>query len=154
MVYKWKSRVFPVDVQLAGEEIDRINQKYNGVSPVDVVNESKSEKSVLHKCFEWNDSKAAEGFREQQARVLIGNIVVCKFEKTDIQDAVLVRAFVNVKNENQKSVYVSIEEAMDNRNYEEQLFENAIKELESFTQKYKNLEQLKSLFEVIKKIVA
>jgi hypothetical protein len=76
--YSWKPRVqFPVDPQVAGEELDRIRGHNSGeLSPEAVVQAAKEKKSPLHSVFEWDDKKAGHEFRLQQACVLIRSVVV------------------------------------------------------------------------------
>lgn len=77
--YSWKMKGFAygVDPNVAAEELKRLQNVYNGkLTPIIIVNESKNLKSVLHPIFQWDDEKAAEGYRIQQARYLLNNIQV------------------------------------------------------------------------------
>lgn len=153
MVYKWRQERFPVKAQTAGEELERIQSQYNGISPQVVVEESKPKDAILHKCFEWNDAKAADKYREQQARVLIANIVTVKIE--DEQEEIKpVRAFINVFDCDEPAKYVSLETALNDENYKKQMLDSALKELKSFQQKYSNLQELTEVFSAIHKISA
>ncbi len=107
----------------------------------------------MHKCFEWNDTKAADKYREQQARVLIANIVTVKIE--DEQEEIKpVRAFINVFDCDEPAKYVSLETALNDENYKKQMLDSALKELKSFQQKYSNLQELTEVFSAINKISA
>lgn len=148
MVYKWRQERFPVKAQAAGEELERIQAVHNGISPQTVVEESRAESAVLHKCFEWDDAKAAEKHREQQARVIIANIIAVKIE--DEQEEIKpVRAFVNVFDCGEPSKYVSLKTALNDDGYRQQMLDNALKELISFREKYKDLKELTEIFQVI-----
>jgi hypothetical protein len=154
MVYKWKQERFPVKAQEAGEELERMQARNNGITPQIVVEESKPKDSTLHKCFEWDDTKAAGKFREQQARVLIANIITVRVEE-DQEEIKPVRAFVNVTDcDDEPSKYISLETALNDENYKKQMIGNALKELKSFQQKYRNLKELGGLFDEINKITA
>ena len=77
--YQWRngSRIRGgVDAQAAGEELDRIRDKHNGLQPQDVVDESKPDEAPLHPCFEWDDAAAANEHRKHQARTLVRSIEV------------------------------------------------------------------------------
>jgi hypothetical protein len=148
MVYKWRQERFPVKAQVAGEELERIQEVYNGISPQVVVEESKPEDATLHKCFEWNDTKAADKYREQQARVLIANIVTVKLEEEQ-EEIKPVRAFINVVDCDEPAKYVSLNTALNDENYRRQMLDNALKELISFKQKYKDLQELTEIFQAI-----
>lgn len=76
--YNWKmkglaKRVNPSD---AAKELQRIQNIYGSITPEILVNEAKKRKSPLHPIFEWDDTKAAENYRLQQARILLNNIQV------------------------------------------------------------------------------
>lgn len=46
------------------------------LTPAAVVADARSQNSVLHDCFEWDDTKAASQWRIEQARALISSITV------------------------------------------------------------------------------
>jgi hypothetical protein len=77
-VYQWRPRTsFPVDVQKAGEELDKLRGHNSGdLTPEAVVEAARSAESALHGAFEWDDSKAAQQHRLQQATQLIRAVIV------------------------------------------------------------------------------
>ena len=85
--WKMKGLAKRVDPSIAGQELQRIQNFYGSITPEILVNEAKKRKSPLHPIFEWDDTKAAEGYRLQQARILLNNIrvtVVTDGESRDI----------------------------------------------------------------------
>lgn len=76
--YNWKMKGLAkrVDPSIAAEELKRIQNIYGSITPEILVKEAKKRNSPLHKIFEWNDTKAAENYRLQQARILLNNIQV------------------------------------------------------------------------------
>ena len=70
-----------VEAQDAGEELERINDKYGQTTASNVVDESRPEEAVLHEAFEWDDEVAAEEHRKTQARSLIKTVRVIHPEK-------------------------------------------------------------------------
>ena len=68
----WKG----INPEIAANELQRINDVYGRLTAELVVGESKKANSPLHGYFEWDNDKAAEKWRFQQARVLINNIEV------------------------------------------------------------------------------
>ncbi|MBE6557532.1 MAG: hypothetical protein E7661_00725 [Ruminococcaceae bacterium] len=144
MIYQWKIEgIVPVDAQSAGTEIKRIYDKFGGVSPKAVVDESRNETAVLHKCFEWNDKKAAEKYREQQAEKIIGLITVVN-EQPERKD---VRAFVHVQNS-----YHPIEVVVGDKEKMDEMLATALRELKSFESKYSTLQELSPVFEAIHQV--
>lgn len=76
--YTWKPRTsFAIDVQKAGEELDRLKGHNSGeLTPEAVVDAARNPKNPLHSAFEWDDAKAAQEHRLQTAGLLIRSIVV------------------------------------------------------------------------------
>lgn len=67
MVYEWKEAAqIKADAQKAGEMLENL-EKTVGLTPKNLVEASRDESAPLHNEFEWNDTKAAEKYRETQA---------------------------------------------------------------------------------------
>lgn len=83
MIYQWKpgSR-FKVDANTAGAVCGQLEAAGN-LSAKSLLDASRPEDAPLHSEFEWNDSIAAEKFREGQARNIINHLVVRLDEKPD-----------------------------------------------------------------------
>lgn len=74
--YEWKTPwLYPgVDANKVKQELDRIENS-GPITAEDVVDYAREKpRSNLSKCFEWNDEAAADHYRLQQARSIIGNI--------------------------------------------------------------------------------
>lgn len=163
MIYQYKYKVnglYPVSAEVAANEINSIQQEKGFVTPESVVDKSRPESATLHKCFEWNDEVAAEKWRVQQSRVLIGNIVRVTVQDNDEQEEkpLQVRAFVNAVNKFEGSVttkakYVQIETAMSNDEIRGIVLKNALRELMSFKEKYGGLIELSKMIEEIDRLV-
>jgi len=74
--WKMKGLAKKVNPDDAAKELQRIQNIYGSITPEILVNEAKKRKSPLHAIFEWDDTKAAENYRLQQARILLNNIQV------------------------------------------------------------------------------
>lgn len=73
--------------------LTKLATRNGGVLRVDdVLQEAQDENSVLHKHFEWDDSKAADSYRREQARTLIQRCKITLVETNPVQ----VRAFVSL----------------------------------------------------------
>ena len=73
--------------------LERLAKRSGGVLLVDeVLAVAADPKCILHKHFQWDDTKAAESFRKMQARQLIQKCVVTIEKAPDVQ----VRAFVSM----------------------------------------------------------
>jgi len=144
MTYKWTIPVYPVDAQKAGAELEKITEKHGTLTPAYVVKESKKKKAVLHKCFEWNDEKAAAKYRCRQAQDLIRNIVTVKIGQ--IEPTQPIRAFVSFKQNNE---YISVINVLHTPELQKKMMDTAMKELEYFQKKYASLSSLSELMSSI-----
>jgi hypothetical protein len=73
--------------------LEKLAKRSGGVLLVDeVLAVAADPKCILHKHFQWDDTKAAESFRKMQARQLIQKCVVTIEKAPDVQ----VRAFVSM----------------------------------------------------------
>jgi len=94
--YQWVDNVRTfsqkVSAQVVGEELERLSGG-SGVTPVQVVDAARPVWSALHPLFEWDDVRAAEMYRRQQAGDVLRQIkIVVEEGPRPLQ----VRAFVNV----------------------------------------------------------
>lgn len=62
--------------EIAGKYIEDIKKRRKGLTPQLLVLEASDKKSPLHKCFTWNNSKAAELYRIEEARYILRNIEI------------------------------------------------------------------------------
>lgn len=147
MTYKWKTPVYSkVSAQAAGEHIEELEKQLGEVTPKILLDDSRPEGAVLHSLYEWDDTEAAEKWRLQQSKNIIGNLVIVSVEDLgEINEPV--RAFVSVNNRNEKASYVSTVTALSNEETRQRVLKNAEAELHMFTQKYKELLDVASLLE-------
>lgn len=106
----------------------------------ELVNVSRDEDSPLHSMFEWDDSIAAEKYRETQAYKIIRSVEVV-IESSPIPQ----RAFETVEHK----AYQRIERIMATEDMRKILLENAKRELQAFKRKYSRLNELAKVFKAI-----
>ena len=70
------------DAQKVCNELLDIGDEIEEIQPEDIVEAARDESKELHKCFEWDDNKAAEKYRLHQARQLT-SFLVFKREKNE-----------------------------------------------------------------------
>lgn len=143
MAYEWKTGYYKTPADIAGSVCKELENTV-GLTAKTLVDASRPETAPLHKEFEWRDDVAAEKFREQQARNLIGNLVVVT-EKTPP-----VRAYISITNEKQR--YESIDVILQDEDKTRQMLINALHELDCFRNKYSNLQELSGVFVEIEKL--
>lgn len=94
-----------VSAEDAHKEIERIREKSGGLMNSKIlVDESRDVNAVLHTAFEWNDTTAAELYRNKQARTLIRAIV--RYEDNQPTEC---REYVLVVNKPETKNYVPVD---------------------------------------------
>lgn len=152
MVYKFSYRAtwYNVPAQQAGEHLRALKEKHGELDKYILLEDSRAEDALLHNCFEWDDTKAAEGFRLNQAQSFITNIT-CVIVDDEGKETEPVRAFVNVADQShaQRGSFVAIMDAMSDEKHRAIVLKNALGELVAFQNKYSQLTELAKVFEAI-----
>jgi hypothetical protein len=108
--YFWKIKgLFKgIDPNDAVAELQRIQEKYGELTPKIVLEASRNPDALFHKYFEWNDTKAAEAHRLQQARILLNNVEIRVISSSK---DVVIPVFEHVKTEkkNTYKTFMSLE---------------------------------------------
>lgn len=76
--YAWKIPSFAknIDIDLAIQEMERIETLYGSLTPQNILDASRPKNALFHTLFQWDDTQAAEQYRLQQARTILNNIEV------------------------------------------------------------------------------
>jgi hypothetical protein len=89
---QWKVKgLYKADPQKVFDEISSIGDSY---TLQQVVDKGRNKDTELHKCFEWNDTVAAEKYRCEQARHVIAMLAVPSGTFTEKHEPIMVRAIV------------------------------------------------------------
>lgn len=135
---EWRVKgLFKADAQKVFEEIG--DNKFNYK---EIIEKAKSEDSELHKCFEWDNSIAADKYRLSQARMIVQNLV---FTAKDVEVQPL-RVFQITQ---EKNVYQPTRVFLENKQEYEGLLSRALRELEAFQKKYATLTELEQVMDAI-----
>ena len=152
---KWrKGSIFKADAKAALKEIEALNKRHGGVAPDgSLVEHARNPKSVLHNEFEWDDEVASNKFRLITEKNIKRSLVVVteklndgQAEPTEIR--LFQRAKVECKGKPQR-IWFNTFDIMKDPHGRQQLVDNAKKELEAFTNKYKSLTELSDVLEPI-----
>ena len=135
-----------IPAQVIGQELEKINVKYGIIEPQVVIKEAKPKKSTLHSCFEWDDSIAAEKYREDQARYIIRAIDVTIIENYNTSEPI--KAFVHLKELNE-SGYRQTTDVMGDKRLRELLLKQAFEELQYWSKRYTNFIEFAQIFKII-----
>ena len=154
MVYQWKVPLYKVPAQTAGEYIEGLERANGFVTAKMLVDESRPVGATLHSCYEWDDEKAAEKYREGQSKTLLSNLVTVKISNTDEDMPVPnTRAFVSVSSGKETASYISTVRALSDEATKKTVLENARAELKAFKVKYEGLIDLAELLnEMLKEV--
>ena len=146
-IIKWSiNGIFKADANKCYEEIQQIGDE---VKPEQVLDKARDEDSELHKCFDWNDSTAAEKYRLFQAKQVINHLIVIQ-RNDEEKESQPVQFRVMLKNERTKeSGYKQTIVMVRDEDEYRKLLEQAYAELHSFKQKYSCLSELANILELI-----
>ncbi len=135
MTYKWRQGArHQITPEVAAREVNRIRRKFDDFfSPAEVVDESRRASAPLHPEFEWDDPVAAEAWRVEQARKLIGDLI--EIDESDPLDKPT-RTFVSVRLEDVGPRFTQTRTALANNDMKEQVLRQAERDLEIFRAKY------------------
>lgn len=137
--------------EIVGAELYRLSETLTVVKPEDVVEAAKAETSPLHCFFDWNDTTAAHKYRLKQARGLLRSVEIriIKEGKEDKQLPLMQSLRITTVEstetpvlkkqktvERQERVYMSITEVLADPELEQQVIQNAARELNSFRLRY------------------
>ena len=131
---------YKADAQKVAEEIG-----FGKFTPMEVLEKAKDETTELHKCFEWNDSIAAEKYRLEQAKNIIRMLV---YEK-ETKEQPVVRYYAKTET---KHVYQPTKQFLVQEDEYQGLLRRALAELEAFKNKYHTLTELENIFEAMEMI--
>ena len=148
-VYEWKpAACIKADPKVAAEVFEELSETV-GLTPENLVNVSRAEDAPLHKEFEWDNEKAAEKYREDQAGHLIRSIVVRSVPETEEEKPVIVRAYMQAGSEN----YEPITMIASDEEKRTILLQRALRELSWFKSKYAVLSELEGVIAAIEEVL-
>ena len=143
MQVQWKIKgVIKADAAKVYKEIGT-----KDITPESVLEKARDEDTELHKCFEWDDTIAAEKYRLQQARQIIQLLVTVPDKKEEPPKRVF-----QVSSE--KNTYQPIKFFMKNEEEATILLNRAIEELRAFQKRYSSLKgDLEQVFAAIDELI-
>lgn len=147
--YLWKpgTKGISLDPQTVGETLEAVRMSNGGVlEPEAVVEASRPATAPLHPYFEWDDAKAAEKYRKDQAGHLIRCITV-EIPTGAGREPMQTRAFVSVEDGGRH--YTSTVVAMGNPALRQQVVQAAMRELKVWRERYKDYQELARVFEAV-----
>lgn len=138
------------DASAVATELQRIEQAKRGLRPQDVVAAARNARNPLHRYFDWDDTKAAQKWRIEQARALIASVRVTLIAAPERG---LVRAFVHVDSGDDKQHYGFVQAVMSDPKRREIVLARARAELESFEHRYAEFQELAEVFKAARQFI-
>lgn len=139
--YSWGDGWSPnLDANIVGGVVEKIEAEHGAVTKELLLEESRPEDSATHSIFEWDNDKAAESWRLQQAKATINALRIVYVSTED--EKVPVRAFVNVSELSNKAQYKSVSVAFQNVDEREAYLKRIRNELDAFVRRNQNIEEL------------
>ena len=134
----WSMKLFNADAQKVYNEIEAINNK----TPQNLVDYAAANPdSELHKCFTWNDAKAANEYRKEQARRVMQLLV---FREDEKEETTHIRVMQKASDE-----YKPVVQIVRDKDEYKKLLARAKAELKQFRERYKKLVELEQILELI-----
>ena len=126
-------------------------QKCNGgsLSPAAVVDAARAEDHPLHSRFEWDDTKAGEAYRIEQARCIIRAVVTVVESGSE---KFKTRAFVSLSStKGTDEPYVTIHSVRASADLMEVLLADARRDAETFASKYATLQACRPVLQTMRR---
>lgn len=140
MSVTWNGFRFSADAEKCYREI----QSLECITPASIVDYARNEGTELHKCFQWDDSIAAENWRKQQARIIVSSLVVT-VEKTTAGS----QKYRLIQHDDSTKEYKPVVFTVRNMDEYGRLLAQAKRELRSFKERYKSITELSEVIEQI-----
>lgn len=139
MAVEWKMSFFSVaNAEKCYQEIQTIGES---VTPKQILDYARNPETELHKCFEWDDSIAAEKYRLQQARMVVCHLVVVNDKEPEPQKIRVMQRTAEA--------YKPVQLIVRNKTEYESLLERARAELRAFKNRYHTLVELEEILSLI-----
>lgn len=142
----WGFMKYKADAETCYREIQSLGEE---VTPQMIVDFARDEETELHKCFQWDDSIAAENWRKQQARQVVMSLTV-KVERSEHGEAQTYRL---IEHDDTEKVYRSVVFTVRNEDEYRRLLAQAKADMIAFKKRYKSIVELQEVIEEIDKII-
>lgn len=125
---------FKADANMIGRELESLEE----ITPENVLEYAKDPDSELHKCFDWDDTSAANKYRLTQARQVIRFIMIAPKKKEEVP----VRKF---EISSERNVYKSRQFFQQNKDEYAKLLERAKNAYLDLENRYRTLAELEPI---------
>lgn len=156
--YRWGNYRGKVSAQIVGERLAQLAAENDQrLTPRVVVDDSRPLDAPLHECFEWDDLRAAELHREDQARALIRGVRVVTQEQTEQQPEESQRVFVNIiesVGDDTQHAYMPVAVVRESDDLKRQVLAAARRDFMSWQSRYMEIARVVGAQEIAVKLTA
>ena len=142
---RWIGTGFRADAGLVYAEIQSIGESYTAK---DILELARDETTELHKCFDWDDTTAAEKWRLHTARMICCSlkVVVQSEDKPPVSYRI-------IQHDTQEKAYKPVVLTVRNDDEYARLLKQAKAEMKLFKERYKRIVELESVIDEIDRIL-
>ncbi len=143
MIYQFRAgySLPGVTAQIVGDTLKKLEAEHNVVTPAAVVLIARPRNAPLHGCFEWDDGKAAEKFRLDQARLVIRSVEVVHIMENGKEERQL--GYVSIaENKPGSSAYMNTPDALKDERYSAKIIDDAKAQLLGWRRRYGHLTEM------------
>lgn len=153
--YEWSEYERCVPADDVGAVCREIEEKEGSVTKQNFLDFARPEGAITHPLFEWDDTIAAEKYRLRQSGKCLSALKV-KFVMSEEpnKEPVVVRAYMNVNSDQAKGVYKNVVEALSVPVYKESVLTRAKREMITFCEKYKLVEELSEVIDALEECIS
>lgn len=133
----------------AQRELIALHATRGVLNPKEVVDWARANpESALHRAFQWDDAKAADAYRVEQARAFIRLVVT-----VPEQSQTPIRMFVSLDTERGPTGgYRDIRDVLGSDELREQLIEQFLGEMQRFEARYRRVQELAAVFAALDEV--
>lgn len=140
----------------AAKVLDEIVAEKGHVKPSYVIDAARPAHSPIHSLFTWDNTKAAEKWREEEARSLIRSIRVVR-DDVSIRSQPVIRRYMSVTAVDGEAAfegdaYLSADQIANDDDYREQTLHVALQDLQAWQTKYDGLKEFFGVYSEIASI--
>ena len=143
----WATRGFKGNAETVYHEIQELGESY---TVDDIVEKAKDPTTELHKCFEWDDTKAAENWRRFTARQICCSLKVVVKDSDEKKEPTLYRV---IQSDREEQTYKPVTLTVRNDDEYSKLLTQAKAELAAFKKRYKSIVELDKVIEEIDRVI-
>lgn len=152
--FRWRSDYRgsrKVAAEVVGHELDRIRDRDGSVSPKAFVDEARPDDAPMHPLLTWDNEAAAESWRREEAREVIGGVSTITISKDGTERVESPRVWLHVRTEPEGPRYMRVGDVQSDPELERSALLAAIEQVRAITKRFEELQSLLGPLEAVEK---